>query len=187
MSDAATTYVPCPRCEGHLDGDGPELHCGSCGRAATVVRFEPLAEHAELASGAGRCANHPGKDAVASCTRCGSFVCGVCLTRTGENSLCPACFDLLHARSDLATTKARRIRWDYAAFSAAAVSMICSMPFGVIGGPLALGFGIFALVRRRKEPWLSLPYIVIALALSVLALGLAALSIAGLLSEKGSR
>jgi ribose/xylose/arabinose/galactoside ABC-type transport system permease subunit len=47
-----------------------------------------------LASGA-RCAQHPEASAVATCTRCGTFLCGACTELLGEAAWCVSCLDFL--------------------------------------------------------------------------------------------
>ncbi len=148
-----TREAPCPRCWGTLVGDADGRTCRVCRKRADVHLFEPVASDSEIPSGAGRCSAHPNKDAVASCTRCGAFVCDVCVTRTGEIALCPACFDTLHGRGDLETTRARRMRWDFATFS---LGLLSAIPWcGAVAGAAALALGVFTLTRRRTQPWLS--------------------------------
>jgi hypothetical protein len=131
-----------------------------------VYLFEPVAVATELTSGAGRCSAHPNKDAVAGCARCGAFVCDVCVTRTGETSLCPACFDTLHARGDLDTTLARRLRWDYLTLSLGVAGII---PWcGVAASPFAVALGCWCLWRRRREPWLSAGRAIFGMAIGVI-------------------
>ncbi|KFE68008.1 hypothetical protein [Hyalangium minutum] len=43
-----------------------------------------------------RCANHPEAAAVASCARCGTFLCGACTELLGEAASCASCLALLH-------------------------------------------------------------------------------------------
>jgi len=47
-----------------------------------------------LATGA-RCASHPDVTAVATCARCGSFLCGDCTELLGESPACAPCVALL--------------------------------------------------------------------------------------------
>lgn len=42
-----------------------------------------------------RCANHPEAAAVASCARCGTFLCGACTELLGEAASCANCLALL--------------------------------------------------------------------------------------------
>jgi hypothetical protein len=163
--DAAPRRIACPRCGGTLGvGDGA-TRCASCGKTATVVRFEPIVE-AFSTGAAGRCAHHPNKDAVAGCARCGAFVCEVCVTRTGEATYCPACFETLHERDDLDTTRARRTRIDYLILH---MGMLCWMlgPCVFATAPLTLALGGWALAQRRRRPWLSTARIVGGMALSL--------------------
>ena len=127
------------------------MQCGSCKTSVRITQFRPVLDAAALDVGEGRCLNHPGKDALDACGRCGGYVCDVCVTRTGERVLCPACFDLLHERGELDTTRRRRVRWDRMSLPAVILGGAVCGPLGVVG----LGVAIYALWRRRKEPWLS--------------------------------
>ncbi|NPC87021.1 hypothetical protein HPC49_53685, partial [Pyxidicoccus fallax] len=42
-----------------------------------------------------RCAQHPDAAAVATCARCGSFLCGECTEVVGESPYCAACVGML--------------------------------------------------------------------------------------------
>jgi len=159
----------CPRCTGTLEGSGERLTCRQCGKSTTVVVFAPLVDAAAAAPGTGRCAHHPNKDAVDGCGRCGSFVCDVCATRTGEQVLCPTCFDTMHERGDLATTNARRVRWDYLTL---ACGVCCCVPFcSVVATPAALVLGVVTLLKLRREPWLSPTRTIIGMTIALLGVG----------------
>ncbi len=41
-----------------------------------------------------RCASHPEAPAVATCTRCGTFLCGACTELSGEDAFCASCLRL---------------------------------------------------------------------------------------------
>src|SRR5262245_18311541 len=41
----------------------------------------------------GRCAIHPENAAVATCQRCGNYLCPICRTRWRDQALCIACVD----------------------------------------------------------------------------------------------
>jgi len=143
------------------------------------VRFRPVLDAAALDAGEGRCLNHPTKDAVDACGRCGGYVCDVCLTRTGEDRLCPACFDLLHGRGELATTRARRMRWDRLCVPLLLLSLVVCQVFA----PVAIGVAIYVLVRRRKDAWLDPRPAIWTLVLAFLPLALLAILFAGVMTE----
>lgn len=42
-----------------------------------------------------RCGQHPDTAAVATCARCGSFLCGECTEVVGESPYCAPCVDVL--------------------------------------------------------------------------------------------
>ena len=154
MTDSAPPQsgVECPACSAPLPMDEGSLRCRRCRADVHVAVFRPVLDAAALDAGEGRCINHHGKDAVDACGRCGGYVCDVCVTRTGEDVLCPACFDVLHERGELATTRTRRIRWDQMCVTCLLVLMLGCWP----ATPLALLVAVYALWRRRTEPWLSI-------------------------------
>lgn len=169
MSDAARpaagTPLVCPDCgKGWVTGAGT-ARCDAKGCEVEVHRFATVVD--VIPSGdAGRCARHPTKDGVAGCARCGAFICDVCVTRTGEQILCPACFDLLHGRGELVTTKASRFRVDQLALALLVLSLIpCCYGLPV---PFAFGFAIYGLRCRRTEPWLSKPTLMTTLVVTSL-------------------
>jgi len=174
--------VACPRCSQPLDGSGERRTCRGCGKPATVLVFEPPVDEMSAGSATGRCAQHPNKDAAVGCGRCGSFICDVCATRTGEQVLCPACFDTLHERGDLATTRTSRVRWDQLTLACGLVSWLCYV--SVITAPAALALGVFALSKRRKEPWLSTARIVWGMVLALIGLAMGVALIVALATRK---
>ena len=142
----------CPKCRRPVPGEG-DLVCGGCATELFVLRFAPVVAAADAALAGARCAQHPGKPASAACGRCGSFLCGVCVTRTGEEVLCPACFELLHEREELDTTRARRMRWDHLALTLTVASFVPCV--GSVAAPFALVAAIYVPFRLRREPWMS--------------------------------
>ena len=151
------------------------MRCARCGTFVQRMQFRPVLDAAALDVGEGRCLEHPGKDAVDACSRCGGYVCDVCVTRTGEHVLCPACFDLLHGRGELATTRLRRVRWDRMSIPALFLGALVCGPIGVV-------VPIYALWRWRTDRWLSpwMPIVAIVLtALPIVAIALVALLAAG--------
>lgn len=179
-TSAEPVPLACPACgSGHLAGDERQSVCTTCRAEVRIARFRPVLDAAALDAGEGRCLNHPGKDAVDACGRCGGYVCDVCLTRTGEHLLCPACFDLMHGRGELATTRARRMRWDRLCMPLLLLSVVVCQPFA----PVAIGAAIYVLVRRRRDRWLDAQPAVWTLVLAFLPLALLALVIAGAMAE----
>ncbi len=177
--DVPPLPIACPVCAGPLPFTAGREACPGCDAVVSVATFRPLLSAAALAAGEGRCLTHPRKDAVDACGRCGAYVCDVCVTRTGEHLLCPACFDLLHDRKELATTRTRRVRWDRMCVPALLLGLVGCGPLA----PVALALAVFALWRRRKEPWLSPWPPIAAIAIVVVPM----LAIAGLLLVRAYR
>ncbi|XXF78645.1 B-box zinc finger protein [Myxococcaceae bacterium GXIMD 01537] len=48
-----------------------------------------------------RCARHPDAPAVATCARCGSFLCGACTEVREEAAYCEACLEVLRREAPL--------------------------------------------------------------------------------------
>jgi hypothetical protein len=166
MTSSETPALTCPKCGSiGLSGDRA-AECPLCG--AHVHRFREVAEVAELGSGEGRCAVHPARDAVHGCGRCGAFVCELCRTRTGDQVLCPPCFDALHERGELSSTKPSRFRIDEAAVSVLILLFI--FPLSCIAPPISIGTAVWGLVRSKRERWISRPRCISALVLNALVL-----------------
>lgn len=90
---------------------------------------EPLAP---LAPGA-RCATHPAALAVATCSRCGTFLCGACTELLDEAAYCEACVHLLK-RSAPSSLVVRAI-------IALGLAGLVLLPV-----PFVLGFGVLPLL-----------------------------------------
>jgi hypothetical protein len=93
--------VPCAACGLPLpEALGGQARC-VCGTEQQVLRFAPHrpqapAPVAELLEVAGRdvpCAYHARNAASVECSRCGSFICGLCALRVARQVLCPPCFE----------------------------------------------------------------------------------------------
>ncbi len=166
MSASETSAPTCPKCGSVVVESGPEADCPLCG--AHVLRFRAAGDAIELASGAGRCAQHPARDAVDGCGRCGSFVCELCRTRTAGKVLCPPCFDALHERGQLASTKSSRFRIDY--FSWMVLTCVVMPPFGCLAPPASIAAAVWGLLRARREPWISRDQCFLSLSINVLIL-----------------
>lgn len=172
LPTAAGDPLVCPDCgNGWVTGVG-RGRCSASGCAVEVHRFAAVVDRVPEGA-AGRCASHPTKDGVAGCTRCGAFICDVCVTRTGERVLCPACFDLLHERGELMTTRASRFRPDSLALALLVLSFVPCC-YGV-PLPFAFAVSVYGLRRRRVDPVLSRATLVTTLVLTSLGL-LAALA-----------
>lgn len=147
----------CPRCSKAIafdavrDGD---VICPHCERDFEARVFQPPRRIVRVAAvdtgveSATPCANHPRNAAVASCERCGIFVCSLCELEIGGSRYCPSCFDRLSQEGTLPTA-ALRFR-DYASLSLATGlgGLLMSMIFGIPLGILA----IYYAVRGFKDP-----------------------------------
>jgi hypothetical protein len=100
-------------------------------------------------AGAAACAKHAKNGAVASCGRCGAFVCEFCRIQGDERSLCPACFDRLAASGELASAR-NQIRNDGGqALIFGVVSLILPF-FGFFLAPMAIWAGLRGRTAERR-------------------------------------
>lgn len=96
--------VRCAKCATTFDAAADEEPlCPVCRRFGTATGTpapqvqEPLAPEEQ----ANRCTIHPGNEAKDVCSRCGNFMCTLCVIRAGGKKVCPSCFDLLYRREKL--------------------------------------------------------------------------------------
>ena len=150
----------CPHCQRALDLERVASgwqHCPACARRFEAVRFTPLARAPSVrevgASGPGEaasCAAHRRNAAVASCGRCGIFMCGLCRTEADGLTLCAPCFERLAAEGTLHSAQTRYR--DYVGLSwLASVSGVLLCTSGLLLGPLAVYYGLKAL--RQMNEW----------------------------------
>jgi hypothetical protein len=80
----------CPACRERLSGDLERqgARCPYCGQP--LYDTDPGGSRRREV---GQCATHPDNPAVATCGRCGNYVCAVCRTRWRQRWLCAACVD----------------------------------------------------------------------------------------------
>src|SRR5262245_25281271 len=107
----------CPHCRALLDLDGVvsgSQRCLHCLRLFEAVRFQPTARRAKVTEvGAGgpeeaaSCAAHRRNAAVASCERCGIFMCTLCRTESDGMTICAPCFERLAGQGALHTASTR--------------------------------------------------------------------------------
>jgi hypothetical protein len=143
----------CPRCGDAVDVSrmtGGEQVCPRCGRSYLAAPFTPpppprprVESVAEAGpGGAVPCGRHAGNAAVATCARCGVFMCALCRIEAESTSmtlqeLCPACFDRLSAEGVLSLSRTR-IR-DYRSLSLSLGFFGLFFCFaGMLTGPLTL-------------------------------------------------
>ncbi len=180
--------VPCAACGLPL----PETRSGQarcvCGTEQQVLRFAPCRVAAappvtELLDVAGRdvpCAYHARNAASGECSRCGSFICGLCALTVARRTLCPPCFERLRGAGDLPATRSLHPRPHAQALALALVS-IPALPMSPVLAPLAIWLAVRALGQRRqlseREPGVEAKAVT-AVLVALLALGLLAALIA---------
>jgi hypothetical protein len=100
----------CPDCRRLLLAahavSGPQI-CPFCRERFEATAFSP--PHGPVAeSGPGgsvACARHERNAAVATCGRCGLFICSLCRISADGKILCPPCFDRMTAEGTLESTR----------------------------------------------------------------------------------
>ena len=88
------------------------------------------------------CARHARNPAIASCERCGAFMCGLCRVDSDGKALCAACFDRLGNAGELADT-----RKGYRHYNGMAVHFTV---LGLFMWPLAPLFGPLAVLTALR-------------------------------------
>lgn len=150
----------CPQCGTALrveqQRDGRHA-CRSCSRQFDLQRLAPLPERLTVVTSvaatdaATPCAKHERNASVASCGRCGVFMCQLCRIDSDGLVLCPGCFERLADEGTLPS--ARKSYRDYGRMSShlALLSFFLMWPFGIFIGPCAVWVGIKGL-RSRTQP-----------------------------------
>jgi len=169
--------VPCNRCNRPLPKWGlstqPATLCPECGAWSTVRVFPalfyaasgPVATEA-AAEGEAACFDHPGKRAVAACSRCGRYVCQLCSVEFKGAVWCPSCFAAGEYKAQTVEFENSRTLYDSTALIVALAPLLL-WPFTAISAPIALFIALrywnrpLSLVRRWR--WRSLLAAVIAL------------------------
>ena len=138
-----TGAMTCPNCNSEFE--------------ATVFRPPEVRVAAPEMVGAGpeagsACANHARNAAVASCQRCGLFICSLCEMNIGTGSFCPSCFDRVRADGSVQAVVTRYR--DYSTMAGTSVLagfllsfMFLSVPFGAV----AIYYGIKGMRQRRER------------------------------------
>jgi hypothetical protein len=154
--------IPCNRCNRPLPKWGLAAQqatlCPECG-ASSIVRVFPALFYAPsgpvstvaAAEGEAACFDHPGKRAVAACSRCGRFVCQLCAVEFKDAVWCPSCFTAgeskAKAKSEGAGFENSRTLYDSTALIVA-VAPLLLWPFTAISGPIA----VFMAFRYWNRP-----------------------------------
>lgn len=159
LSTAVYAGPACPRCDAPLDLDhvvsGPQ-HCPACGRAFEAVRFRPQARReavTEVAAAgpeeAASCAAHRRNAAVASCERCGIFMCALCRTEADGLSICAPCFERLAAEGALHSAATRYRNYLGLSWMAGIAGALFWFP-GLVTGPAAIYYAFRGLAQMRE-------------------------------------
>jgi uncharacterized paraquat-inducible protein A len=168
----------CPHCDITLSGEllrTGTIDCPNCTKSFEATAFQPPERRVVAPEfvGAGpeagsACANHARNAAVASCQRCGLFICSLCEMNVGTGSYCPACFDRVRAEGSFPAA-AQRYR-DYGTMAITAVLagfllsfMFMSVPFGAVGIYYAIKG-----IRQRRERGKPKTGVVIVLLFAIL-------------------
>jgi len=123
------------------------LECGLNFEAAVLSPpVRPAPRQLQHSQGQVQCARHARNAAVASCERCGAFMCGLCRIDADGKSICAACFERLRAAGELesASTRFRSFR-------------TLGLHLGILGIPLMAGgillgpASIIATVRGMRQ------------------------------------
>jgi len=162
--------VPCNRCDRPLPKWELAVQhaatCPECG-ARSIVRVFPALFYAlsgpvateAAAEGEATCFDHPGKRAVAACSRCGRFVCQLCAVDFKGAVWCPSCFAAGEYKAKAASASAgfenSRTLYDSTALIVA-IAPLLLWPFTAISAPIALYLALrywnrpLSLVRRWR-------------------------------------
>ena len=161
----ALAYVgpQCPRC-GVFIAPGAlrsgTVTCEVCLRKFEATVFDAPERPREAAvletvvvagpAGANACANHARNAAVASCARCGLFICSLCDMNVGAGSYCPSCFDRVRTEGTLKPVATRYRDWASIARLTAIIGLLFYFAYPVVGG-LARYFSIKGMRQRREQ------------------------------------
>ncbi|HLY76071.1 MAG TPA: hypothetical protein VKU80_18275 [Planctomycetota bacterium] len=146
----------CPRCrtfKRHEDLKTGTQSCGNCHGFYEAVRFDPVQPAVAVPQLAGvgpkdaaPCARHVRNQAVASCARCGQFMCSLCKIDADGNVYCPPCFDRLSTEGSI-PGGAMRLK----NYSGLAAACFLASPFVWFVSPVTVSLGIFFSIRGIKD------------------------------------
>jgi hypothetical protein len=149
----------CPLCGGEIDlsilSAGEQI-CPRCLRPYVATPFtppEPYRPPVESLAAAGPdgavpCGRHAGNAAVASCARCGVFMCTLCRIEADGQELCPACFDRLSAEGALWTSRLQMRDYRGLSLGVGFLGLFCFT--GLLTGPLTFYLIYRGIQQRRK-------------------------------------
>jgi hypothetical protein len=149
----------CPHCRAPLvEATVSGVHeCPSCMRRFEAVRFHPPARGervTEVGAGgpdeAAACATHRRNAAVASCERCGIFMCALCRTECDGMTICAPCFERLAAQGALHSAATRYRNYIGLAWLCGLVGAV-AWPVGLVTGPAAVFYALRG--TRQMSEW----------------------------------
>ena len=151
----------CPKCSYAFPPGALDTRTHTCPRCSTrfeAIRYSPVEVRIEVTQLAGGpetdapCSRHEGNSAVASCNRCGKFICALCRTEADDRIFCPSCFDRLTAGGDLASTASRLRNWLGLSFMMVLLGIIILIPIYTSILALVPAFaGIYFCTRGLRE------------------------------------
>ena len=159
---SSPVVVHCPTCsfQVQVPARRGEAKC-SYGHPFEYALFNPppLASRSRptssAESGATPCAIHSGNAAVASCERCGTFICALCRVELDGTTLCMGCFERREKESGGGESGGTRIRsLNQLAYLSGWASLFL-FPLAVLAGPVAM---VLSVLGWRQERKLDEPY-----------------------------
>lgn len=139
------------------------------------------------APGGARCATHPDVAAVATCARCGSFLCGDCTDVVGESPYCAPCVVLLRREARPSRVVQGALALNVLGLACLPCSLALPLPSLVAGvAGLVLGTRELKRIRRGDGPERGRVQAQVTLGLGVLNVALSGLWLAWLLLPRGA-
>jgi DNA-directed RNA polymerase subunit RPC12/RpoP len=163
-----STPIRCCRCEFELPREAIETRAGAicpfCNSEVVVRAFPAILKKPEtilpaaLQAGEGEatCFFHPGKTAVAPCSRCGRFLCQLCKVEFRGDDWCPDCLTSGMKKKKIATLENHRTLYDTIALAITILPFPLLWPLTIVGAPAALYVSIrywnapLSVVRRSR-------------------------------------
>lgn len=134
------TLEPCPVCRAPVGATAfPAVLLGDRQRSTALPQA--------AGTGEATCFFHDEKRAVASCERCGRFVCQLCDIDLRGEHVCPACVASGRKKGRFKNLENERTLYDRIALLLATIPILM-WPFTLITAPIAL----YIVIRYWKEP-----------------------------------
>lgn len=150
----------CPHCHRPLEMEraiSGSQRCPVCARGFEAVWFRaPQREQGvvEVASAgpveAASCAAHRRNAAVASCERCGIFMCALCRTESDGLVICAPCFERMAEEGGLPSAQTRYRDYTGMSWLFGLLGLLLWLP-GLVTGPAAIYYAVQGL--RQMNQW----------------------------------